>query len=375
MRKLLLRLFTLSGCIALASSLGAQSLALDYAVIVTNSGGDVTQTNSTAIDLTNDLWVSSAYKNAAPPVQATLYFYNLSDGSAASPAFLNYGFDAATSPGILAGFSVAVSDDGVVYTYDHVEPAGGIHKLDNTSDPVTTLLNDIGNGPARFSRNLQVEGTGADTYIISAGAANSPDADLDLWKANDVGVSSVTYQGEIADGGKAGAAMSEIIGGNPPEFIAASDAAGSIYAFRIYQLTGTFPTDTDMGYTLLTQFGQADPSTERLYCVMPAFDTTTPDKEKVVFNLEAGDTDESAAITMYRIRPGVVTEVARVGIPTSTITPTLLSAVRGSLRIDRTNKILYAAYRGATADDTVLAKISYTLPDIPLSARSWDLYE
>lgn len=355
---------------AMTAPVAAQSLTVAYATQQTLAGAAANNINSATIDLSTGVYVIADY-SATP----SLHFFNLVDGTAATTPFINFTWDALSTPGALAGFGVG-SNGGEIFLYDQsADPLGNIQKLDSTADTTAALVSSLATDPLSFSRNMTVEGTGTDTFIASVGTGPDATSGTDLFRSTDAGRTNFVRVGQIINvgAGRAGVGMSPVVSGQPPRYIVTSDFVQTL-VFNLYELTGTFPTDPNMGYTLHT----ALPGVTGAQAMI---DLGSATEEPAVIALAASSSAgvNSADVVMYQIgsSPNSLTEVARVGIPIGgSVTGSISN--RGSLAIDRTNKAVYAAYRGAGVADAILSKINYVLTPIappPSAAETWYLWQ
>lgn len=385
-------LLSLALVAAIPAMVSAQSLTFNYvsvADLAANVGAGATGTNSSDIDTAAGVFVIASF-NATTPA---LHYFNLADGTPGTPAFHNFTWAVGPVAGGLAGFGVG-TNGGEVFLYDQsADPLGGIQKLDSLSAASATLVSNVATDPMQFSRNLAVEGSGDNTWIASVGAGDAAAAVADLFKSTDAGRTNFELQGQIlgasllgGDGttaapgfGKAGVGMSPPDGTNPPQYLIGSDLIGGVNRLRLFELTGTFPTDTDMGYTLHSQIdsnytGSTDLESRSAQAGIDLGDGAT--EGPVVLALHqrpVGETDSLANVVMYEIQDSAMVEVARVKIPNTTVTANL--GVRGSFRLDRATNTAYFAYRGAAGTQMVIGSVSYTPPPPTLKNENFHLYE
>lgn len=371
-------ILVLAAALGLATTAGAQSIALDYAAAVDNTaitgGGAV---NSMDIDLTNDVFVLAQYGTAGK-----LLFYNLADGTVASPASTDFAY--AGTAGLLAGFGVG-ANNGEVFLYNQsADPSGDIEKLDSITDTTGAIVlsANTGNTPAyaSFSRNMTVVGSGDNTYILNTGAADF--GAIQVYKSTDASRDTFQFVGELtgtgltpAGAGKAGAGASEPEAGQPPLYITGGEAAGGMDTTRVFKLTGTFPTDSEMGYT---HFADSEAGRDSFQSQV---DLGTETHEfPVVLALERPTdiANIAAEIALYRLdetpAPALV-EVGRAYIPLNTVGAGNGVVDRASLRIDRDTNTAYFHWRLATPSTTsIIGKVSYT-QFVATDAEGWTFYE
>lgn len=369
-----------AGILALAGPLFAQGFTIDYAVRNSLSGGDVSESNSNAFDATNNLIVTPAYRNAAPSGM-TMYHFNASDGSAATPAFVNITGDASQTQGALSPFAVTALD-GMHYIYNDSGFAGpgGIEVLDNPTDTQSTLLTTWAAVP--FSRNMDIIGEGENTHIAVVGTGAAGDSAVRLVKSDNAGRTSFTLVGQVGgSGGDTGTGRAGVgMAGAPttgfgPEWIAAGDTIGITGGrLTVHKRIGPL-TDPNLGYQEIARLTRVTADV--------VIDLGGSGRVPVVMALHspADDVNNSADIVMYQIVESptpALTEIASISLPKSdtgiNLGTTSLTD-RGSLDIDRTNMKIYAMYRpGSPATDVVIARLTYDNSD-PTTTSDWDLYD
>lgn len=389
-----MKTYLLAGLAAMAAALmvtpaSAQFLTIDYTANLANSGAAaVAGNNATALDLNNGLIIASS-SNATTP---RLHFYNIADGTPATPAFLDYTWEAGEgTPGNLAGFSIGASN-GSYYLYDQAaDPFGNLQRVDGPTD--TTAARVTTGTPVNFSRNIAVEGSGESTFFASTGRADQ--GPVDIMQASNAGVTAITHFGELnpapdvdnplnplGGAGKADVAFSQVIDNNPPQYLATAEIAnGGTDRVRLFELTGTYGQAGDMGYTIVASFLEdqgASAENQILGFGGVAIDLGDEDTFPVLFVLKRVSTTNvpgvAARLSMYRILSNGLLLEETIDIPqTAPINSALFD--RGSLHIDRTNQRLYATWRSSTATQTNMAVISYVLPDVPTDATAWELYQ
>lgn len=334
-----------------------------YAVLNPNSGGTAQAANAQTYNPTTGHIISSAHHADSP----TLYFINEATGADSEPAFLNYTHDPDPADETqFAGFSVGANNLGNIFYFD--DGPARLQKLDNETD--TQAMAVTAAGQVSFSRNLSIEGSGTDTWIASVGTGTGPDAITELFKAVDASQTSFTKTATIFSAGRAGVGISVPPPGQPPEWVATADLI-TIKQLHVFQHKGLL-TDPNGGYELH--------GTSVIPCAAAQFDLAGDDsgKKPVIFALTESATT-GASVRMYGFDMIDENGPFPGGNTLNLIDerPLLIDELltqRGSLNIDRTNKVLYATYRGVNVSDVIVAKIAYTLPPAATGVKDWSMY-
>lgn len=346
----------------------AQLLTLDYARKHTQ-GGSYPYTNDQCIDLVSGKFIAMGF---GINVQPRMHLYNLVDGAKSSPEIALYNHDNSVRPAQhWSGFGVC-SKNGMIFYFDNNDAGGNrLARLDSVGDTQATAVSAP--GTMQFSRNMTIEGIGADTWIASVGQGNAGAAHVRMLKAVDDTLTSFAVAGTVtgagmvpAGTGKAGVGMSPPAGdGTPPLYLVTADVVGAINRLRLFKRTGAAGAP-DMGYTRTSEI------LER--CVDAKFDMADgqPDRLPVVIALmRTRTTTDSAQLAMFTFPDGQLTEIARLGIPKPAV-QNLDIAERGSVEIDRANKKVYVTWTGTESpfmmNHVAVGRISYDLPLVPVFA-------
>jgi len=137
----------------------------------------------------------------------------------------------------LRGFAVGCAPNGNVYR----------SYIDNASRPIwksddrlsTTAHNVMISEPANFTRNMEISGSGENTYIATIGegdygpalilkAKNAECTEFERWRV-------ITGENLIPPGaGKSGIGISPVKDSEPPEWVFGADVVGGIMALRVF---------------------------------------------------------------------------------------------------------------------------------------------